>query len=105
MRRALELGGLVLAISGCAQRPPPQHSQAMETSARMLAQLGKLEADLAAADTAGTTFSLLVERHGQAEQVACRVTDEHIEEIHRLDVARQKQMLERHKKGLAVARR
>jgi hypothetical protein len=86
-------GGIVLLLLafGCGlSRPPaPRQSEAMERSARMLRQLQKLEADLQNADAETTTFGVLVDRHGQAQQMACKVTDDHVEEIHRLAVAQQ----------------
>jgi hypothetical protein len=100
------VAGLLMSMAiGCSGRPAMQHSAAMESSARMLAKLDKMEADLASEDTTETTYAVLAFRHGQAEQMACHVTDEHVEEIHRLDVAQQKKMLEKHKKRLAVASR
>lgn len=91
---------------GCGQRPPPRHSQAMEASAKMLAQLDKLESELATTSGDNLTNAVLVERHAHAEQIACRVTDEHVQEIHRLDLAQQKKILEKHsKKRLTVASR
>ena len=41
------------------------------------------------------TYAVLVERHGEAEQMACKVTDERVEEIHRLAMAQQEKIRER----------
>jgi hypothetical protein len=97
---------IVLATVGCAQRPAPRHSGAMEASSRMLQQLDNLESELATTNSENLTYSVLVDRHGKAEQMACHVTDEHIQEIHRLDVAQQKKVEEkRGKKRMTVASR
>jgi hypothetical protein len=88
--------------------PPAHRSDAMEISARMLRQLGRLEADLHASSGEIETYTELVARHGQAQQVACRVTDEHIQEIHRLALLqqqkRQEKRQERQRRRHAVAR-
>ena len=107
--RGLVTGILVVVTSGCsalsADRTPPRApSEAMERSARMLRQLDRLEADLhhQSADTA--TFAVLVDRHSSATQVACQVTDTHVKEIERLDLAqRQKRQEKLNKKHRAVA--
>jgi hypothetical protein len=98
---------IALATMACAERPPPRHSGAMEASAKMLAQLDKLESELATTASDNFTSTVLVERHAHAEQIACRVTDEHVQEIHRLDLAAQKKLLEKRggKKRLTVASR
>jgi hypothetical protein len=90
----------------CAERPAPRPSSAMDSSARILQQLDKLEAELATADAENVTYAVLVDRHGKAEQMACHVTDEHLQEIHRLDLAQQKKVEEkRGKKRMTVASR
>jgi len=50
----------------------------MERSARMLAALDRLEADLHSRDAEMATYSELIERHSQTQQIACKVTDEHL---------------------------
>jgi len=99
---------LVALAAACgANKPAWQPSDAMERSARMLRQLDKLEADLHDSDAQTTTYAMLVDRHGQAEQMACKVTDEHVAEIHRLAEAQLRKQQERQarKKKLVVARR
>ena len=104
---------LAMAAMGCGyMRPPapaPRQSEAMARSARMLRQLNRLEADLHAADAENGTYAELVDRHGRAEQIACKVTDEHVSEITRLAAAQEQKIrqkkLERlsRKKSKAVA--
>ncbi len=100
--------GMVVAACG-ASRPPWRPSETMERSARILRQLDALEADLHQGAAETDTYALLVARHGDAEQIACKVTDEHVEEIHRLAVAQQEKIQERlrerhaHRKKLARA--
>jgi hypothetical protein len=87
--------GLLLALStacGLSHPAAPRHSEAMERSARILRQLDKLEADLHQNDAETDTYAVLVERHGQAQQIACKVTDEHVAEIQRLDMLQQQKM-------------
>lgn len=74
-----------------------------ERSALMLRQLDSLEADLHTESSEITTYGSLVDRHGHAEQVACQVTDEHVREITRLDLAQKKKREEKLKKRRAVA--
>jgi hypothetical protein len=105
-------GFLVVALSAMAcglSRPPaPRQSEAMERSARMLKQLDRMEADLHQTDAEADTYAVLVERHGHAQEIACKVTDEHVAEIHRLDMlqqekiaARRKERQQRKKKAVA----
>ncbi len=104
MRGAGVLGlGMVVACS--APHPSRRLSEAMERSARMLRQLDALEADLHQGAAETDTYAELVARHGQAEQMACKVTEEHVEEIHRLAAAQQEKIRERraHRKKLARA--
>jgi hypothetical protein len=105
MGRATFLSAVILATIGCAQRTAPRHSAAMDASARMLQRLDKLEADVANADAENVTYAVLVDRHGKAEQMACHVTDEHVQEIQRLDLAQQKKVQEKHKKRMTIASR
>ena len=85
---------MAMGTVGCGMsRPPaPRHSESMERSARMLRQLDRLEADLHAQDAQTGVYSELVERHGRAQEVACKVSDEHVQEIHRLDLAMQQKI-------------
>jgi hypothetical protein len=84
--------------------PPPHRSGAMEISARMLRQLDRLEADLHASNGEMVVYTELVARHGQAQQVACQVTEEHIQEIHRLAEAQQRKRQEKQRRRHAFAR-
>ena len=100
---------LVVLASGCsalsADRTPPRApSEAMERSARMLRQLDRLEADLHGQSAETRTFAVLVDRHSTATQVACQVSDSHVREIERLDLAqRQKRQEKLNKKHRAMA--
>jgi hypothetical protein len=99
---------MVLALGAAcgAKTPPWQPSEAMERSARMLRQMDRVEADLHQGASETMTYSVLVERHGEAEQMACKVTDEHVQEIHRLAEAQQRKLQERQarKKKLVATR-
>jgi hypothetical protein len=94
-------------IGGCSfyapQQPAPWQSDAMQRSAKMLRQLDKLEADLHVASGQMGTYSELVQRHGETQQMACRVTDEHLQEIHRLAEAQQRKRQEKTRKRHALA--
>jgi hypothetical protein len=109
MRGATVFVLMAAVVTGCGfSRPPaPLHSEAMERSARMLRQLDKLEADLHQSDGETITYAELVERHGRAEQMACKVTEAHVEEIHRLATLQeqkiQQKKQERLRKRKAVA--
>ena len=106
MGRAMFFGSVILATVACAQRPAHKRSEAMETSARMLKQLDALESSLATNEAENVTYGVLVDRHARAEQIACHVTDEHVEEIHRLDMAFRKKSEEKRKgKRITVASR
>lgn len=107
-------GLLVIAVAfvACARGvPAPRQSEAMERSARMLRQLDRLEADLHQGHAETATYAELVDRHTRAEQIACKVTDEHVDEIHRLAMAQEEKMLGKHiarlkkRKTVAMARR
>lgn len=108
MRGSL-VGLLVIFVSGCsaltADRTPPRGpSEAMERSARMLRALDRLEADLHGQSAETQTFAVLVDRHGEATQIACQVSDSHVREIERLDLAqRQKRQEKLNKKHRAMA--
>lgn len=105
-------GGFVVTMIcavGCGHSaaPAPRQSEAMERSARMLRQLDKLEADLHAEDARTGVYAELVERHGHAQEIACKVTDEHVQEIHRLAALQQQKIqqkrMERLRKKKVVA--
>ena len=57
------------------------------------------------------TYAELVDRHARAEQMACKVTDEHVNEIDRLAMAQEEKMLGKRlarlkkRKAMAMARR
>jgi hypothetical protein len=82
-------------------------SEALERSARLLAKLDQLEADLHSQATELLISSELEERHGTATQLACRVTDDHLQEIHRLALAQERKQHEKavRRKAVAMARR
>jgi hypothetical protein len=91
MRRASLL--LVMATGACVgTAPAPRQSEAMERSARMLAALDRLEADLHSRDAEMATYSQLIERHSQTQQIACKVTDEHVLDIARLAAVQEARM-------------
>lgn len=92
-RIALALS-MVAAACG-ANAPAWQPSDALERSARMLRQLDRLESDLHHGEAESLTYAVLVERHAEAEQMACKVTDEHVQEIHRLAEAQERKLQER----------
>jgi hypothetical protein len=106
MGRATVFGAVILASVACAQRPAHKRSEAMESSARILKQLDALESALATNEAENVTYAVLVDRHASAEQIACHVTDEHVQEIHRLDMAQQKKIEEKRKsRRMTVASR
>jgi len=86
---------IAMGVAACHQVPPWKPSDAMERSGKILAALDRLEADLHQGVTEAVVYSELVERHGQAQQIACKVTDEHVQEIHRLDMAQQEKIKEK----------
>ncbi|HUJ25840.1 MAG TPA: hypothetical protein VLW85_07475 [Myxococcales bacterium] len=106
--RAAAVAAMLTVMTACASRPAWQPSDAMERSARMLRKLDALEADLHQGVEETDTYAVLVERRDHAEQIACKVTDEHVEEIHRLAMAQQEKIRERrqarHRKLAALAR-
>jgi hypothetical protein len=84
---------LVLAATACMRSAPaPRQSEALERSARMLRQLERIEADLHQGDAEVVTYSELVRRHTRTEQMACKVTDEHVLEISRLAAIQEARM-------------
>ncbi len=108
MRRGIcVVAAIGLCACGISQPPQPRQSEAMERSARMLKALSQLEADLHDVDATVDTYAELVERHGQAQQMACAVTNDHVQEIHRLAVAQERKREEKARKHrqIAMARR
>jgi hypothetical protein len=91
MRRASLL--LPMAAAACVgTAPAPRQSEAMERSARILAALDHLEADLHSRDAEMATYSELIERHQQTQQIACKVTDDHVADIARLAAVQEARM-------------
>jgi hypothetical protein len=102
MRRASLL--LPMAAAACVgTAPAPRQSEAMERSARILAALDHLEADLHSRDAEMATYSELIERHQQTQQIACSVTDEHVLDIARLAAVQEARMAQ--KAGVAPKKR
>ena len=96
---------LTMVLAACSvQAPRRTPSEAMERSARMLRQLDRLEADLHNAEGENLTYAVLVERHGQAEQIACKVAEDHVADITRLQ-ALQERKIELKRQARAAARR
>jgi predicted metalloenzyme YecM len=96
--------GILLLLAACARAQAPRQSDAMERSARLLARLDQLEADLHQQDAELYLNSELEFRHGQAEQIACQVTSDHVKEIHRLAALQEEKRREKaHKKGRTIA--
>jgi hypothetical protein len=84
---------VTMATLACAQTTPaPRQSEAMERSERILRALDRLEADLHSGTTETFTYAELVQRHSEAEQIACKVSDEHVAEIHRLAAVQEARM-------------
>ncbi|TMA30576.1 MAG: hypothetical protein E6J88_05565 [Deltaproteobacteria bacterium] len=84
---------LTMVLAACSvQAPRRTPSEAMERSARILRQLDRLEADLHESDSETQTYAELVQRHARAQEIACKVTDEHVSEIHRLAVAQEEKL-------------
>jgi len=95
---------LVLAAAACAQTAPaPRQSEAMERSARLLERLDRLEADLHSGEAEMATYSELVRRRSRTEQIACQVTDEHMEDVGRLAAIQEERMARQ--AGLPVKKR
>ena len=95
-RRVLGIG-VTLLLGACASEPVPRQSEAMERSARILAKLDQLEADLHEEGTKLTVYDELDQRHRQTA---------HVREIHRLAEAQERKQQEkvRHRRAVAVAR-
>src|SRR4051794_17636314 len=98
--------GVLLVLAACARPQPPRQSDVMERSAKLLERLDQLEADLHQQDAEIFLTSELQYRHGQAQQIACQVTNDHVKEIHRLAVLQEEKRRDKakgHKKGKVVA--
>jgi len=96
--------GVLLVLAACARAQAPRQSDALERSARLLARLDQLEADLHQQDAELFLTSELEYRHGQAQQIACQVTNDHVKEIHRLALIQEEKRREKaHKKGRTIA--
>jgi hypothetical protein len=78
-----------MGLAACAMQPTWQPSDAMERSARILRQLDRLEADLHANTGETMTYAELVERHASTQEIACKVSDEHLSDIQRLAAAQE----------------
>ena len=102
---------IAMALLACARTPPaPRQSEAMERSARILAKLDALEADLHNGAVEAAVYKELVERHAHTEQIACKVTDGHVGDIERLAAIQEARMNYKSvsrlkKKAIALARR
>jgi hypothetical protein len=102
-RRVLGLGVTLLFFACAKESPPPGASEALERSARMLARLEQLEADLHDERSKLAVYGELEQRHSQTSQIACQVADEHVQEIHRLAMAQEKKQAEKARKRRTVA--
>jgi hypothetical protein len=108
MGRGAAVAIVIVLTAACAgERQAPVRSEALERSARLLAKLDQLEADLHAQTAELLLSGELEDRHGTATQLACRVTDDHLQEIHRLALAQERKQHERalKRKAVAMARR
>ena len=72
-RRVLGLGVTLLLFACAKESPPPRASEALERSARMLARLDQLEADLHDERSKLAVYGELEHRHSQTSQIACQV--------------------------------
>ena len=97
---------VMLLFAACAREPAHRPSDALDRSARILARLDQLEADLHQEQTKLAVYDELDQRHRQTSQIACQVADEHVREIHRLAEAQERKQQEkvRHRRAVAVAR-
>src|SRR5882762_11635365 len=102
-RRVLGLGVTMLLAACAKEAAAPRASEALERSARMLAKLDQMEADLHDEGSKLAMYGALEQRHGQTSQIACQVADEHVQEIHRLAMAQQKKQAEKVRRRRAVA--
>ncbi|HYZ90270.1 MAG TPA: hypothetical protein VE620_13305 [Myxococcales bacterium] len=106
MGRRMLGAGMALLVSACAGDPAPRSSEAIERSARILAKLDQLEADLHQETTKLAVYDELDQRHRQTTQFACQVTDEQLRDVRRLAEVqdRKQQRKERNRRAIAVAR-
>jgi hypothetical protein len=106
MGRRVLGAGVALLLAACAGDPAPRSSEALERSARILAKLDQLEADLHQETTKLAIYDQLDERHRQTTQFACQVTEEQLRDVHRLAEVqeRKQQRNERNRRAIAVAR-
>ena len=97
--------GLMGVLNACRSAPPvPRSSEAMERSKRLLLALDRVEADLHQGDSELTTYAMLLDRHQQATQLTCQVSQQHVDEIHRLETAQEKKRAEKRKhRSMALA--
>ena len=95
--------GVALLLGACAREAPPRPSEALDRSARILAKLDQLEADLHDEGSKIGLYDELEGRHRQVSQIACQVSAEHVQEIHRLALAQEAKQLAKAKKRRAVA--
>ena len=102
-RRALGLGVTLLMAACAKEAAAPRASEALDRSARILARLDQLEADLHDERSKLALYGELEQRHGQTSQIACQVADEHVEEIHRLAMAQEKKQQEKTRRRRTVA--
>jgi len=73
----------------------PRASEALERSARMLAKLDQMEADLHDEGSSWPCTARWSSGTARRHRSACQVADEHVQEIHRLAMAQQKKQQER----------
>jgi len=102
-RRVLGLGVTLLFFACAKESSRPRVSEALERSARMLAKLDQLEADLHDEGSKLAVYGELEQRHSQTSQIACQVADEHVQEIHRLAMAQEKKQQEKVRRRRTVA--
>ena len=96
--------GTILLLAACASEPAaPRSSKALERSARILARLDQLEADLHDEGSKLVVYGELEQRHGKASQIACQVSDEHMQEIHRLAMVQERKQQQKTVRRRAVA--
>jgi hypothetical protein len=58
----------------------------------MLEALDRLEAELHSRDAEMATYSELLRRRSRTEQIACKVTDDHVDDIARLAAVQEERM-------------
>jgi hypothetical protein len=97
---------VTLLFAACAREEAPRPRDAIERSARILAKLDQLEADLHEENAKLAMYDELDQRHRQSSQFACQVTDEQLRDIRRLAEVqeRKEQRKERNRRTVAVAR-